>query len=188
MSPLASWLRSHSDFFIHCIRTTVAAVLSLAVASKLALPEAYWASITLIVMQSSLGAALSISEQRFAGTALGAFLGALAGYFSPTIFVYGVAVFLAGIICVLLRLSRSAYRFASITLAVASSPLYGPNARLLAPRRDSAARQLLCFLSTLNCLPLRNFCRHIHSHPSTSPGPESSAGAPAAKAGLTFHA
>ena len=51
----------------HSARTAVAAVVSLLVARLFRLPEAYWASIsTLIVMQSTLGAALPISAQRFA--------------------------------------------------------------------------------------------------------------------------
>ena len=63
---------------VHSARTAVAAVLSLIVARALGLPEAYWATVTtLIIMQSTLGAALTVSEQRLAGTALGALMGAL---------------------------------------------------------------------------------------------------------------
>jgi uncharacterized membrane protein YccC len=44
-------------------RTAVAAVVSLVVARALELPEAYWDTITtLIIMQSTLGAALAVSE------------------------------------------------------------------------------------------------------------------------------
>jgi uncharacterized membrane protein YccC len=86
----------------------------------LRLPEAYWASITaLIVMQSTFGAALSISVQRFAGTAVGAALGAVAAtYFHRNVFVYGILVFLVGLLCAALHIERTAYRYASITLAV----------------------------------------------------------------------
>jgi uncharacterized membrane protein YgaE (UPF0421/DUF939 family) len=49
------------------------------VARLFGLPEAYWAPITtLVIKQSSLGAALEVSWQRFVGTALGAVLGAIA--------------------------------------------------------------------------------------------------------------
>ena len=104
----------------HSARTAVAAAVSLIVARLLRLPEAYWAAITtLIVMQSTLGAALTISGQRLAGTALGAALGALlATYFGPRVIVFGTAVFLAGVICAALHLERNAYRFAGITLAI----------------------------------------------------------------------
>lgn len=104
----------------HSAHTAVAAIASLMAARVLKLPEAYWATITtLIVMQSTLGAALAISGQRFAGTALGAVVGALlATYFGPSVIAFGAAVFVAGLICSLLHLERSAYRYASITLAI----------------------------------------------------------------------
>ena len=101
-------------------RTAVSAVVSLLVAHLFGLPESYWASITtLIVMQSSLGAALPISAQRFAGTAIGAACGGLAGaYFPGNFLAFGIGVFLIGVFCTLVRLERSAYRYASITLAI----------------------------------------------------------------------
>jgi len=104
----------------HSLRTAFAAVASLLVARLLRLPEAYWAPITtLIVMQSSLGAALPVSAQRFVGTLLGAAVGALAvTYFSGNVLVFGIAVFVIGILCTMLRLERNAYRFASITLSI----------------------------------------------------------------------
>ena len=105
---------------VHAVRTTIAAVISLEIASLLKLPEAYWAAITtLIVMQSTLGAALTISEHRFAGTALGAGLGAVvATYFAPSVAWFAAGVFLLGIICSALGLDKAAYRFAGITLAI----------------------------------------------------------------------
>lgn len=105
---------------VHSARTAFAAVISLLVARLFRLPEAYWASIsTLVVMQSTLGAALTVSEQRFAGTALGAALAALVGTFFPSsVAVFAIAVVLAGMLCAVLRLNHSGYRFASITLAI----------------------------------------------------------------------
>ncbi len=84
------------------------------------LPEAYLAPITtLIVMQSTLGAALPISVRRFAGTAVGALVGALVGtYFPGNVLVFGIAAFAIGLFCAALRVERSAYRYASITLAI----------------------------------------------------------------------
>jgi len=42
------------------------------------MPEAYWSAVTtLIVMQSTLGVAWTVSKQRFFGTALGAVAGGL---------------------------------------------------------------------------------------------------------------
>jgi len=104
----------------HSARTAVAAVVSLLVARLFRLPEAYWASITtLIVMQSTLGAALPISAQRLAGTAVGAAVAAVIGtYFPGNVLVFGSAVFVIGVVCAAFRVERSAYRYASITLAI----------------------------------------------------------------------
>jgi uncharacterized membrane protein YccC len=104
----------------HAVRTAAAAVTSLLVTRLLGLPEPYWAAITsLIVMQSTLGAALTVSVQRVVGTAIGAAVGALAATrFSGNAFVFGIAVFLIGWLCVALRVDRSAYRYASIALAI----------------------------------------------------------------------
>jgi uncharacterized membrane protein YccC len=113
----------------HAARTTVAAMASVLAARLFRLPEAYWAAITtLIVMQSEWGAALTVSLRRFAGTALGAVLGALmASYFGPNVLAFGVGIFLLGVLCSLLGrahqrlpdyLERTAYRYGSITLAI----------------------------------------------------------------------
>ena len=113
----------------HSARTAVAAVASLLVARMFRLPEAYWAVVTtLIVMQSHLGAAWTISVRRFAGTALGAAIAAsLATYFGSNVFAYGAGIFLLGVLCALLGrahqrlpeyLDRTAYRYGSIALTI----------------------------------------------------------------------
>jgi len=110
---------THNDL-IHSTRTAIAACVSLEIARLLKLPEAYWAAITtLIVMQSTLGAALTISGQRFAGTALGSVMGALlVTYFPSSVLPFTAGVFILGFICAALRLDRAAYRFAGVTLAI----------------------------------------------------------------------
>jgi len=104
----------------HSARTAVAAVVSLLVARLFRLPEAYWASIsTLIVMQSTLGAALPISAQRLAGTAMGGIAGGIAAaYFPGNALVFGIVVFLLGILCAGFQVERSAYRYASVAVAI----------------------------------------------------------------------
>lgn len=101
-------------------RTATASIASYLVARMFHLPEAYWALVsTLIVTQSTLGGALPVSVQRFAGTAVGAAVGAVtATYFPGNIWVFAVAVFLIGALCAALRVERSAYRYAGITLAI----------------------------------------------------------------------
>jgi uncharacterized membrane protein YccC len=109
-----------TNWLTHSARQAVASAVSLVVARLCKMPEAYWAPITtLIVMQSTLGAAWASSKFRLIGTALGAAFGVLlANWFSPGIIVFGLAIFVLGLLCALLRLDQSAYRFAGITLTI----------------------------------------------------------------------
>lgn len=113
-----SWLRLIN--FEHSVRTACAATASLLVARECRLPEAYWAPITtMVVTQSTLGASLAISTQRFAGTVLGAAAGALlATYCPPNAPAFGASIFGLGLLCAALRLDNSGYRFAGITLVI----------------------------------------------------------------------
>jgi uncharacterized membrane protein YccC len=108
----------------------VAAVVSLLVARLFGLPATYWAPITtLVITQSSLGAAFAVSSQRFIGTVLGALVGgAVAGYFGPHVLVFGICVFMLGLLCAIARSGPSAYRFGGVTLAIV----------VLIPRSDPA--------------------------------------------------
>jgi uncharacterized membrane protein YgaE (UPF0421/DUF939 family) len=105
---------------VHSARTAVTATVSVLTARLFRLPEAYWAPITtVVIVQSSLGAALTVSRQRFLRTALGAVVGAIAASrFEPHLLVFGACVFLRGLVCALARADRSAYRFGGITLAI----------------------------------------------------------------------
>jgi uncharacterized membrane protein YccC len=114
------WPRVGRRELVHSVRTAIAAVAALLIGRLFKLPESYWAAITtMIVMQSTLGAALTISQQRLAGTALGAAMGALfARYAGQNLAAFGVGIFLSGVICAVLHMGRSAYRYAGITLAI----------------------------------------------------------------------
>jgi uncharacterized membrane protein YgaE (UPF0421/DUF939 family) len=103
----------------HALRTSLAALSAPILARLLRPPQVYWAAITaVIVMQSTLGAALAISWERFVEKALGAAAGAsLASYFGSNVGFHG-RVFLLGLICAALRLDLGGHRFASITLAI----------------------------------------------------------------------
>jgi len=115
---------------VHSLRTAVAAVTSVLAARLFRLPETYWAPITtLVIAQSSLGAAFKVSSQRFAGTALGALAGGIvASYFGPHVLIFGATVFILGSLCAVPQLDRSAYRFGGVTLAIV----------MLVPRTDPA--------------------------------------------------
>ncbi len=84
------------------------------------MPEAYWAAIaTLIVIQSTFGATLTLSIGRIVATAVGASVGALeANYFKANLVAFAVAIFLVGLLPIAFRLEKTAYRYASITLTI----------------------------------------------------------------------
>jgi len=114
-----SWIWK-SGWLAHSVRTATGAGVSLAIAKAFGFPEPYWAAITtIVVMESTLGAAWTVSKKRLIGTALGAALGgALASYFEPGALLFAAAVFVLGLVCAVLRLDKSAYRFAGITVAI----------------------------------------------------------------------
>ena len=105
---------------LYSARTAIAAMASVLIARLFRLPEGYWAPITtLVITQSSLGAAFTVSWQRFVGTALGAVVGAtMASYFGPNVLVFGVCVFILGLVCIVARSDVAAYRFGGVTLAI----------------------------------------------------------------------
>jgi uncharacterized membrane protein YccC len=85
---------------LHSARTAVAVVASILAAQFSRLPETHWAPITtLVITQSSLGMALSVSGERFMGTVLGATVGAIvASRFGPSSLVFGVSIFILGLL------------------------------------------------------------------------------------------
>jgi uncharacterized membrane protein YgaE (UPF0421/DUF939 family) len=104
----------------HAVRTAVAASVSLLVARLLRLPNDYWAAVScIVVMQSTLGTELAVSVQRFVGTAVGAAAGALvATFFAAGVLAFGASLFAIGLFCWVLRIDRSAFRYAGIALAI----------------------------------------------------------------------
>jgi uncharacterized membrane protein YgaE (UPF0421/DUF939 family) len=113
----------------------LATLLSLVLARALQLPEFYWAPISTIVIVLSPSDPLTLAWQRFAGTALGAALGALlAMSFGSNWKVYSAGIFVCGILSALLRLG-SAYRFAAITLSVVLLIVHGRPPWIVATHR-----------------------------------------------------
>ena len=119
----------------HSARTALVAMASLLVARFFRLQESYWAPITtLVITQSTLGAAFAVSWQRFVGTILGALVGGFAAScFAPRLLVFGSCVLILGLLYPLVRADRSAYRFAGVALCIV----------LLVPRSTSAWRVAL---------------------------------------------
>ena len=110
--------------------SVAATVSSYLIARLFGLQEAYWAAIaSLMTMQLTFSAALPVAVQYVAGTATGAAIGAVADfYLRASVWVFAAAVILVGSICIALRVERSAFRYASITLVIV----------LLVPRPISA--------------------------------------------------
>ena len=106
------------DTLLDAVRTTVAAVVSMLLARTLKLPEYYWAPISAIVIIQSTIDPRTVSWQRFAGTALGAALGAIGRHIlsRDRSRLRGRDFFVRSL-CALLRL-RGAYRFTAITLSI----------------------------------------------------------------------
>ena len=111
---------SWKERFVYPARTTLAAVLALLAARALGLPEVWWAPISaLVVVQSDFGSSLAVSWHRLAGTALGAFVGALlAARFGRGVIIFGLGVFGIGLLSAVLRLERPANRFAAIAFSI----------------------------------------------------------------------
>ena len=94
--------------------------VSVIIARLMQMPEAYWAAIaTLIVIQSTFGATLTLSIGRIVATGIGASVGALeANYFGANLVAFAVAIFLVGLLSIASRLEKTAYHYASITLTI----------------------------------------------------------------------
>ena len=115
-----AWDKKNLPSITHAFRTAVAATASVIIARLVQMPEAYWAAIaTLVIMQSTIGATLTLSIERIAATAVGASVGALdANYFRANLVAFAVAIFLVGLLSIAFRLEKTAYRYASITLTI----------------------------------------------------------------------
>jgi uncharacterized membrane protein YgaE (UPF0421/DUF939 family) len=121
----------------HVCLSAIAALVSYLTATLFRLPEAYWAPMsTLIVMQLTLSAALPVAVQYVAGTAAGAAVGAaIDAYAHGNVWAFAAAVLFIGFLCVVLRVERSSFRYASITLVIVMLVPRSTSARLVALHR-----------------------------------------------------
>ena len=120
LMKLWSWQKENLPSIGHSIRTAIAATVAVIAARLVQMPEAYWAAIaTLVVMQSTLGATLTLSVERIVATAVGASVGAVeSNYFGANLIAFMVAIVLIGLLSYGFRLERTAYRYASVTLTI----------------------------------------------------------------------
>jgi uncharacterized membrane protein YgaE (UPF0421/DUF939 family) len=116
---LWAWDEKNLPSITHAIRTAVAATASVLI-GLCKCPRRIGAAIaTLIVMQSTLGATLTLSLERIVATAVGASVGALeANFLGANLVAFAVAIVLIGLLSIAFRLEKTAYRYASITLAI----------------------------------------------------------------------
>jgi uncharacterized membrane protein YgaE (UPF0421/DUF939 family) len=105
--------------FTQALKTGVAAVLAVYLTRLFKLPQGYWGAISaIVVMQSEVGATFSASRDRFLGTAVGAFLGAVFVTLGGVgVLWFGVATIATVLVCQLLGLDQS-YRLACVTVAI----------------------------------------------------------------------
>jgi uncharacterized membrane protein YccC len=136
---LRKWViaKDNPPSIAYVVLSALAAVVSYLIARLFRLPEAYWAPMsTLIVMQLTLRAAFPIAVQYVVGTAVGAAVGAATDiYFHTSVGAFGAAVVLVGLLCVALRIERSAFRYASITLVIVMLVPRSTSGRLVALHR-----------------------------------------------------
>jgi uncharacterized membrane protein YgaE (UPF0421/DUF939 family) len=136
---LREWVIARRDppSIAHVVLSALAAMVSYVIARLFHLPEAYWAPMSaLIVMQLTLRAAFPIAIQYVVGTAMGAAVGAVSDiYFHTSIWALGFAILLVGSLCVALRIERSAFRYANITLVIVMLVPRSTSARLVALHR-----------------------------------------------------
>ena len=117
---LWTWKQENLPSLSHAFRTALAATISILLGRLLGLPEAYWAPIaTVVVMQSPLGDTVPLAIERIVASAVGASIGAVEStYFGPNLFVFTLAMLLLGLISFALRLEKTGYSYACITLAI----------------------------------------------------------------------
>jgi len=110
------------------LRTAVAAALAYWLTELLRLPGGYWAAISaIVVMQSEVGATLTASYDRFAGTAMGAIFGWLTALvWHDSIVMFAVGVLVVMVLCSALHY-KNAGRLGGVTVAIiVLAPHAGP--------------------------------------------------------------
>src|SRR5262245_62558912 len=110
---------------------TVAGMVAYALAVMLALPQAYWAVFSaIIIMQASVGGSVKATIDRLVGTIGGAVAGAIVASVVPhqNLLTLGIALVVALVPVTLVAALRPGYRVAPLTVVIV---LLTPGAELL---------------------------------------------------------
>ena len=109
-----------NPFISSPFQTTVAAVLAMGLAQLLQMPDSYWAPISAIVCSlDTTDIAYQTARRRLIGTLFGVLIAALQISLVPySLFSYGIAIALLGLLCSAIRLHSSSLRFGGIALTV----------------------------------------------------------------------
>ena len=101
------------------LRTAIAAGLAFWLTQLFHLPQGYWAAISaIVVMQSEVGATVTASRDRFAGTAIGSTIGWLTALvWHNSIAIFALAVLLVIVLCTALRF-QNAGRLGGVAVAI----------------------------------------------------------------------
>jgi uncharacterized membrane protein YccC len=101
------------------MRTALAAALAYWLTGLLHLPGGYWAAISaIVVMQSEVGATMTASRDRLAGTAMGAIVGWVTSrIWHDSIFVFAASVLVVMVWCSALHY-KNAGRLGGVTVAI----------------------------------------------------------------------
>jgi len=113
---ILSW--EQQRLLIHAAKTALAAALCWWLAQRFGWRDAYWGSISaIIVLQSDVGSTVSASRDRLLGTLIGAAFGFAFALFGSLPWNYILAVLAAMIVCGMLGL-RNSSRLAGVTITI----------------------------------------------------------------------
>ena len=141
------------------LQTAVAAVLALTLARLFQLPEAFWAPISAIVCSlDAFDGAAVVARRRLLGTFFGVTIAAIQISLTPHGLVsYALVVAVLGLICSLIRLHPSAFRFGAIALTVVvTSPDQGAVWMTAATRFVDVALGILVALAVVRVWPVQD--------------------------------
>ena len=140
------------------LQIAIAAVLALATAQALQLPDAYWAPISAIVCSlEAFDRAFETARRRLIGTLLGVVLAAIQVSFVPqSLLTYGLCIGLLGWLCYAARLHPSSLRFGAIAFTVVVTEADQAAIWVTAATRFiDVALGILVALLVIQCWPIR---------------------------------